>query len=185
MRPQKTRTIDSYLNNIIKESVRSTLQRKALQEKELQDELSADTGSAEGSEPPKDKEAKKLKKGEISTKDVVDKLNSIRSGKSFKDEQIAGALEKYVNDMTTEERTALFAFLKGISQIVTGEVEAAAAVEPASDPAGIEMTKKEMGPKKVVVKPVIVKGPVKDEEKKKKPSAEDTSGPVPIKPKAK
>ena len=74
------------------------------------------------------------------------------------------------------------AFLKGISQIVTGEFTATQAVEPGDDPIDIEM-KKTSGPQKVSIKPNVIKAP--DIEKNKKPSSEDTSGPVPITPKKK
>lgn len=173
------RTIDQYLGNIIKESLRSTLQRKALQEKEIQDSMS--TGGDESE--PVDDEKQKLKKGDVSSKDIIEKLNTIRSGKSFKDSNISSALEKYVNDMTKAEKTALLAFLKGISQIVTGEIAADAAIDPSDDPADVEM-EKSAGVKKVTIKPVIIKK-AGGEEKKKPSKEEDTTGPVPITPKAK
>jgi hypothetical protein len=181
MKPQQKShtTIDSYLSNIINESVRSTLQRRALQEKENQDLF----GGAE-KESGGDEEKSKLKKGDITSKDIIEKLNSIRSGKSFKDDAVSSALEGYIGDMTKAEKTALFAFLKGISQIVTGEIEGEEAVEPADDPASVEM-EKSSGSTKVTIKPVIIKKAGKEEKSSSKPSEEDTSGPVPIKPKAK
>lgn len=170
------KTIDQYLGNIIKESLRSTLQRKALQEKEIQDSMS-------GGEKTSDNEKEKLKKGDVSPSDIIEKLNSIRSGKSFKDSNISNALEKYVNDMTKAEKTALLAFLKGISQIVTGEIDAEAAIDPSDKPADVEM-EKTAGSKKVTIKPVIIKK-AGEEKEKKASKEEDTSGPVPITPKTK
>jgi hypothetical protein len=76
----------------------------------------------------------------------------------------------------------LLAFVKGISQIVTGEIEAKQAVEPGDDDPGIEM-KKTSGSQKVSIKPNVIKAP--DVEKSKKSSSEDASGPVPITPKKK
>lgn len=163
------KTIDSILHGIIKESMKNVLHRRALLE---QDEASpVDQDAA-------DDEKKKMKKGDIEAKDIIEKLNSIRAGKSFKDKDISDSLKKYVDDMSTAEKTALFTFLKGISQIVTGEFDAQAAVEPSDKPAGIEMKKKESGGSRTI-KPQIVK----QEKTKKEPAAEDTSGPVPIKPK--
>lgn len=174
----RAKSIDSYIVNIIEESIKSTLQRKALQEKEKQ------VAMTEEDDEPKsisdDEEKSKLKKGEIAVDDIIDKLNSIRSGKSFKDEKITAALGKYFDALDKAEKTALLAFLKGISQVVTGEIAPETATEPSSDPADVEM-EKTSGPNKVSIKPNVIKAP--DIEKNKKKSTEDTSGPVPIKPK--
>ena len=174
-----TKTIDAYLNRVIQESLKSQLQRRALQEKEQQ------AAAAEPSVTPaaSDDEKEKLQKGEILPSDIIEKLNTIRSGKSFKDQQISASLEEYVGSMTKAEKTALFAFLKGISQIVTGEISGESAVEPADKPADVEM-EKTAGSKKVTIKPVVIKKAGGDE-KKKDTSKEDTSGPVPITPKVK
>jgi len=158
---QKSLNIDSYLESIIQESL------SKLKSKKIVNEQASD-------------EQKKLKSGEVSSKDIVEKLNTIRSGKSFKEEAIANSLESYINDMTKAEKTALFAFLKGISQIVTAEFSAEKAIDPSKTPANVKM--KKTGTSKVTIKPVVVKKPLGGEEKKK-PPAEDTTGPVPIKPK--
>lgn len=179
MKQQKqNKTIDSYLSSIIEESLKSTLQRRALEEKEKQDATSS--GSSEVAADKGDKEIEKLKKGNIAVDDVVEKLNSIRSGKSFKDDAIYSSLEKYFNDLKDNEKIALLAFLKGIAQIVTGEIQGPKAIDPGDNPAGIEM-KKTSGHQKVSIKPNVIKAP--DIKKSEKPSKEDTSGPVPIKPK--
>jgi hypothetical protein len=170
-----TNTLDAYIDRVINETVRSTLQRRALQEKEVQQQASS------GDKAPSDEEKDKLQKGDVAPEDIIEKLNSIRSGKSFKDQQIFSALTKYVADMSKAEKTALFAFLKGISQIVTGEFEAEAAVDPSDKAPGIEMKKTTSG-QKVVIKPKVVKA---SEQGKEKLPAEDTKGPVPISPKSK
>ena len=126
-------------------------------------------------------ELEKLKKGDVTPKDVVDRLNAIRSGRSFKDSSIQAPLEEYVNSLTKAERVALLAFLKGISQIVTGEIPADQAVTPDSKAPDVSM-KKGGDTKKVDVKPVIVKNPGAGV---KRPSGEDTQGPSPITPKKK
>lgn len=167
---EKKRSVDLYLSNVIEETIKSTLQRRALQEKEKQD-------AASSSEKSPDKETTKLKKAEISVEDIVEKLNSIRAGKSFKDEEISSAFKKYFDSLDEAEKVALLAFLKGISQIVSGEVSSSSAVDPSEPPADIEM-KKTTGPQKITIKPNVIKAP--DIEKNKKPSAEDASGPVPI-----
>jgi hypothetical protein len=179
MKQQTLKNIDSYIANVIKESVKSALQKRSLLEQEKSEEKQDNSGEA----PFEEKE--KLKKGEITVDDIVEKLNSIRAGKSFKDEEISASLEKYFNDLEEEEKVALFAFLKGISQIVTGEFEPDVAFEPSDAPAKIEM-KKKGGPAKRTIKPLVIKAPQKEAEKKEKAkSSEDTSGPVPITPKKK
>lgn len=157
-------SINSYLDKIIRESLATRSSKKIIKEEE-----------------EKSNESDKLKSGEISSSDIVSKLNSIRAGRSFKEESIASALENYIKDLTKAEKTALFAFLKGISQIVTGEFPADKAVEPSDDPAKVDM-EKSSGGGKVTIKPVIIKGQ-KKQEKKEKPPEEDASGPVPITPK--
>lgn len=189
------KSLSKALDVIMKESMKSQLYQNAIDEKERQkaqlDEEDDDLfGSEEGGEekPTASKtgedEKEKLKKGDITADDVVDKLNAIRSGKSFKDESIAAKLEEYVESLSKPEKTALLAFLKGLAQIVTGEVEAKAAIDPSSNPASVKMEKGEQEQKKSI-KPNVIKAPAKEEKKEKKPAEEDTSGPVPITPKKK
>jgi hypothetical protein len=176
MKQKGTTTVDAILHRIIEESVTSvSRRRRQLHEEAAPGEQPTDSAASD--------EKQKMKKGDVQAKDIVEKLNTIRAGKSFKDKYVAAALEKYVSDMSAAERTALFAFLKGISQIVTGEIDAEAAVEPSDSPAHVEMKKSSGGGKPHVVKPQIVK----DENAKtsKASSTEDSSGPVPIKPKEK
>lgn len=177
----KQKTIDSCIVSVIEESVKATLQRRALQEKEKQ-AAAASKLNLDKKETSSSDELKKLRKSDVTVDDIVEKLNSIRSGKSFKDEIIFSSLKKYFEGLGSEEKVALLAFLKGISQIVTGEIGGAEAIEPSDKPADIEM-KKTSGPQKVSLKPNIIKAP--DIKKDKKPSSEDTSGPVPITPKMK
>ncbi|MBM3194176.1 MAG: hypothetical protein FJZ60_00245 [Chlamydiae bacterium] len=167
-----TNNIDLYISNVIKESVRSVLQKRNLREQE----------EGEKGSPAADNEDEKMKKGDVTVEDIIDKLNSIRAGKSFKDDAVKASFEKYFNDLDSEEKVALLAFMKGISQILTGEVEASAATDPSDKPAKIEMEKKG-GPSKRTLKPLVIKAPEVKKEKAK--SSEDTSGPVPITPKKK
>jgi len=180
----RSKSIDSYLVNIIEESVKAALQRKAVQEKERQAAITEEDDDAEEEKttapPADDSEKSKLEKGDVTVDDIIDKLNTIRSGKSFKDEKITSALDKYLSGLDKAEKTALLAFLKGISQVVTGEIAPETAIDPSSTGPDVAM-KKTTGPKKVTIKPSVIKAP--DIEKSKKPSAEDASGPVPIQPK--
>ena len=196
------RTLSAAIDAIVKESIKASLYNNGVDEKEKQkklmgeedDDLNLDGGDSEGgdsndggevatSSKTMDDEKEKLQKGEIKPKDIVDKLNTIRSGKSFKDSSVSGKLDEYVESLSKPEKVALLAFLKGISQIVTGEVEADAATEPADPGPSVKMEKGNQAQTKSI-KPNVIKAPEKPE-KSKSPSAEDTSGPTPITPKKK
>lgn len=176
---QSNISLDSYFVNLIEESVKATLQKKALQEKEKQDS-STSSSNTDDSTNNSNSEVEKLKSGNVKVDDIVEKLNSIRSGKSLKDEKIAIALNSYFDALKKPEKVALLAFLKGIAQIVTGEIEGSKAADPGDNVSNIEMTKVDDLQKKSI-KPVVIKAP--EIEKKIKKSSEDTSGPVPISPK--
>lgn len=190
-RIQTVKSLSQAIDDIVKESLKGTLQRNAYEEQDKQNSLTNEEDDAAAEEKPQDTSSKtqdsekeKLKKGEITTKDIVDKLNTIRSGKSFKDSAISSKMDEYINSLSTAEKTALLAFLKGLSQIVTGEVEASQALDPSEKPSGVEMKKVSGAPEKKSIKPNVIKAPEK-EKIEKKPSSEDTSGPVPITPKKK
>ena len=205
-------SLGTFLDGVIQESVKSALHQKALQEKEKQAQAGGgsqgggdnsggggggDTdlfggGDSEGGEgggdeaaPSKtmDDETEKLEQGDIEPKDVIDKLNAIRSGKSFKDDQVNAAMDEYVGSLSKAEKTALLAFLKGIAQIVTGEVPGAEATEPDSKPAHVSMEKGPEKQKTKHIEPNVIKGAAP--KAKPKSGTEDTSGPVPITPKKK
>ena len=180
--------LSSIIRDVINETIKSDLYANATDEKEMQDSITEeddelfDEPSVKKSSKTLDSEREKLEKGNVSAEDVIEKLNAIRAGRSFRDESISAKLEEYVESLTKAEKVALLAYLKGLSQIVSGEVEVSNVIDPGDDPATISMKKKNQVQKKTI-KPNIIKKPMKDEEEKKKPSAEDTSGPVPIKPK--
>lgn len=128
------------------------------------------------------KDVSAMKEGNVNVDQVIEKLNTIRSGKSFKDDQIRASLEQYFKSLKSPERVALLAFLKGIAQIVTGEVVGDKAVEP-SDPApSVTMKKADY---RRVIKPVIIKKSTKKEQGKSAAAGEDVTPPTPapIKPK--
>lgn len=128
-----------------------------------------------------DSETEKLQGGNIETKDIVDKLNFIRSGRSFKDSAVSTAIDQYVTSLSKAEKVALLAFLKGIGQIVTGEIPAQQAVEPDSKPANVDMQKAHA--EKKHLQPNVIKA--QQPKQKNGGGSEDASGPVPITPKKK
>lgn len=193
-----TKNVRDLIEGVIREGVKSALHQRSLQEKEKQAALSGGTeqsgggdnsisslfgpddsegGEGEQEQPSKtgDDEADKLKTGEVETKDIVEKLNSIRSGKSFKDDHVKGSMEQYIESLSKAEKTALFAFLKGIAQIVTGEIPAQQAAEPTKKPADVQMQKGTKTQTKSI-KPNVIKGQAP--KAKGGGGAEDTSAPV-------
>lgn len=143
--------------------------------------LEAESPAAEKISQTLKRDFSTMKSGEISIDQVIEKLNTIRSGKSFKDDAIKASLEEYFNALNKPEKIALLAFMKGIAQIVTGEVIGDKAIEP-SDPAPSVTMKKV--PFKKVIKPTIIK---KDKGTKEagESKAEDTTPPTPAPIKAK
>lgn len=205
-------SLATFLDGVIQESVKSALSQRALQEKEKQaaasggtqgdadksdDEGGGDTdlfgggdsgGDGGGDDEQStsktmDDDTETLQQGDVEPKDIVDKLNAIRSGKSFKDEQVSAAMEEYVGSLSKAEKTALLAFMKGIAQIVTGEVPGQQAVEPESNPAQVSMKKGPEPAKTKHIEPNVIKA--SPPKQKSKGGSEDTSGPVPITPKKK
>lgn len=184
-------SLTKLIEDVIKETYRSKLEMNSAEERQRQQSLAEEDDDADLFSDDEDKsadkkpsatmsdEAEKMKAGDVTTDDVVSKLNAIRAGKSFKDSAISGNLDEYVGSLTKAEKVALLAFLKGISQVVTGEIPPKDAVEP-KDPDPDVTMKKGAGRNVVSVKPSIVKKP---EGGTKRKSGEDTSGPVPIKPK--
>lgn len=203
------KTLKEIFQKTIDESMKGALAQKALDEKEKQFKASSGTssggtgapaqgqgqatsqkpadgssvGSGEAPTPSKtmdtDNDDATMKKGDIKVDDVVEKLNSIRSGRSFKDSAVSGAMEQYVSSLSTAEKTALLAFLKGIAQIVTGEVPAKAATNPDSKPANVQMQKKDASQHKTV-KPNVIKADAPGPSGSAK-NAEDTSSPISVK----
>lgn len=207
-RPNGRIDLGSYLDTIIKESLKSGLQQKALDEKEKQLKIGGgnDSGGDQSGQSNKkadphnrdgktsdfnsmkDDSSKTMDSetdggadgSKIKLDDIVDKLNTIRSGKSFKDSAVQSHFEEYFKSLKEPERVAMLAFLKGIAQIVTGDV----AAPQAADPAKADVTMHQ-GPhtKEKHVKPEIIKKPIPpgDDIPKPEKGAEDTSSPIQVK----
>lgn len=204
-------SLQQFLKSVVDEGVKSALSQRALAEKEKQVKLGGtgpeggdssgggegaddddlfgsgdDDGSGGGGEgdtssKTMDADTEDMGDGEVKTKDAIDMLNSIRSGKSFKDEKVAASFDEYFNSLSGSEQKAMKAFLKGIAQIVTGGIPGNQATEPGGD-AKVQMEPKPepvQGEKVKKVKPNVIKGGGK----KSGGGEEDTTGPAPITPK--
>lgn len=120
-----------------------------------------------------------LKSGEVSTDDIINKLNAIRAGRSFKDDAIKSNLESYISDLSKAEKTALLAYLKGIEQIVSGQVSGTDAVEPKDPEPNVDTKKKDAANVKKI-KPTVIHKPTHSGPQKKS-GGENTAPPLPVK----
>lgn len=110
-----------------------------------------------------------------SVENVILQLNSIRAGKSLKDEAVKTEISRYFDGLEQSEKEALYSYLKGISQIVSGQIDAGAANEPKDH--GIETSK--TGKKTRSIKPNVIRGSsTKPEPVAAAPVAQST--PVPV-----
>lgn len=192
--------LSEVLGRLVEEGIKADLTRRGLTEKENQDTTAAalmgnDSGEDAASDPEDvtssktmDADSEELKTGEVSFDNIVGKLNAIRSGRSFRDDDIKHAMEAYVKSLKKPERVALLAFLKGIAQIVTGEVPGQQAVDPADPEPAVAMQKNGQkggaeagaGQRKSIKPNVVVRQPQGEQQKQKKQPTEDTSAPVPV-----
>ena len=131
-----------------------------------------------------DEDLSAMKKGDVEAEDVIEKLNTIRSGKSFKDQTVQSNMQKYFGSLDKAERVALLAFLKSIAQIVTSEMPNPQIMEPSEPPASVQIKKDKAKQISIPVQ-VNISSPVKKKEKEPKQPQEDISGPAPISPKTK
>ena len=78
---------------------------------------------------------------DIDEEAIADKINSIRSGKSLKEEETMSALSAYFKKLNGPERIALFAFLAGLEKVL-GDLSTDVKT-PHSKPFNIDMEQEE------------------------------------------
>ena len=164
----KLKLFDMDLDQLIKESTSAAVQEtiegderllqkqkssqmrsfKASKKKSKMDQKDKDKDVDEGSEEPSDLKspvkAKKSELPEITLAKIIDKLNSLRAGKSLKDKVIKKGLNDYFTRLNGNERIALYAFLSGLEKIMGSEEEAVDAADtpaPTDEPYKIKMKK--------------------------------------------
>ncbi len=197
-------TIGTYLDHVISEGLKQRLlveKEGQIDEPEDDDIFTTADGEGQGGMKPDESTEQRSKPGEVDTSeiepakndisamkqvpeldDVIEKLNSLRSGRSLSDETVSQAFEQYYGRLDDPEKVALFTFMKGIAQIVTGEVPGNNAVDPSEHPANVDMKKNDTQ-KNVTIKPAVIKKPLPTPGKKTSNKEEDTTAPAPIKPK--
>lgn len=100
---------------------------------------------------------------------IISAINVIRSGRSFKDAPVKVELEKYLNDLDDKEKGILITFLKGLSQVASGQIPGDQAAEP--EDGGKYRVISTSGGSKIQVKPAGGGGAATPQ------SQEDTSAP--------
>ena len=95
--------------------------------------------------PPEPAESKAE---EVTYYKIRDKLNTIRSGKSLKDNDLKAELEQYVDRLSKDERRVLFTFLKSIGNIMTDVESGTSAVDPSEPPVSLDVKPADSGEQK-------------------------------------
>ena len=133
------------IKQIIENTIKQSLYHNSLSEKEKQqkiiDEQEISNVQNKKTSKSMDSDLENIKSGDITTDDIIDKINLIRSGRSLKDPNINANLDQYIKSLSNAEKTALMAFLKGISQITSGSVSGEDAIDPSEKPANVKMLK--------------------------------------------
>lgn len=80
---------------------------------------------------------------ELSVRNVIAKLNAIRSGKSFKDADVIARMGEYFEDLNLPQRLALFAFLEGLAEVIATDVAGKAARAPSDPDINVDMTQEQ------------------------------------------
>jgi len=175
--------LDELLRKAVREGYKQALKRDTELEKERQKKFADKATSIKEKE---DVSSATVSASQDDVKDpqyddIVAKLNTIRAGKSLKDESIESSFKEYIDSLTKVERRALYAFLRGIAQIISGEISGKQAINPEDHPMNIEMRAGDKEQKRHI-KPNIIKKPASPENKKPVASKEDTTPQTPITP---
>jgi hypothetical protein len=155
-------TIGSVLDQVISEALnpdRVNLQQRGLAEKDVQvassppEEENGDELNLYKNDDNGEKQID-MEKTSANTRDdikamkfaptfeqAVDVMNFMRSGHSLRDKYINVAMKNYYHSLSKAERVAMFAFFKGVGQILTGEYSGKDAQAPGETPANVKMKK--------------------------------------------
>lgn len=181
--PKEKLNLVKRINNIMKNTIQGILDKvitealagDSLNEKEKQvkveKSLTVDSDEHDDVTPDQDH----------TVEDVIEKLNTIRSGRSLRDEDVKQQFSKYYEELSDAEKLALYSLLTGIGQILTTGLDSSEAEEPEDhDAIHIHATGDTDEEGKKSIKPHVVKTvTVSDSEDD---SLEDDSPPTPIKP---
>ena len=144
---------DNYEAEELKQKKKADQMRsfKATKKKGSPEEVNKD-GEQNADEVEKPEKSKGLKPvspakselPEITMVRVIEKIDSIRAGKSLKDKLIKKELNDYWSRLNGNERIALYAFLTGLDKIMGGSGDGDKLPTPKVDPYKIRMRKKKI-----------------------------------------
>lgn len=179
------------LSTIFEDAVTASRAKKyknKIEEEEKQNAVSPKEKSDEQKNEPVNTQAEpskthidnkeKIKSNSISPLDIIEKLNMLRAGRSFRDPSIKQNLEKYVNSLNNEEKRNLLAFLTGLTEIASGIMTADQATIPDTNSKEDESKNTNKEKQFVKIQPTIVQN--------KKEPVQGNKGPVnlPVRPKS-
>lgn len=189
-------TLKSFIRSVLDEKLREAITGPSplMVEDDLEQALGGSDkkkDAAQAAPAPSDDDNQDQQPGgenvpeEIDVKAVVEKLNSIRSGRSFRDSAVEQRMDAFFNNLDDSERKALYQFLSGLAQVVTGEVPTETVIksgDPSNPPANVKIEPSDdKKSAKISLKPNISVS--KPKEREQTQSTEDTSAPAPINPK--
>ena len=152
--------IDEIIMRAINESLpneKSQQDKKAKELKQFKASEKKEVDEAEGEESS----SKKVK-----AQDIVDLFNTMRSGKSLKDEEVRKNFQMYFDSLNGSERVALFSFSQAIADIIAGEnTKEDIKNQPQPEDYGVDISKDDepSEPKKVKKKSKVSAEPEKDD----------------------
>lgn len=113
----------------------------------------ANPAAGKPAQTPEPLDKKVAASSKVTVDTVEQQLNTIRAGKSLKDTLVKQELARYFDGLDVSEQEALHAYLKGIAQIVSGQVDAGSAEEPSNHGVETKTTNK----KSRQIKPNVIK----------------------------
>lgn len=116
----------------------------------------------------------------VSFDSVISAINALRSGRSLRDSSIKQQALDYYDRLDQGERKVLLLFISSLSDILTGEVEGSAAVDPSDPPhsATISMGGDEEPQSPPPASPDDLESSAEEEEEEETPPEEDTTPPI-------
>jgi len=161
----------------IKEKIRQKKQEKMRKQRQEKLKGAKNQGMDELEEegaPDEDGKPTKLKVDnlpDISAEQIAEKINTIRAGKSLKDQETMQSLVQYFQRLNGPERIALYAFLQGLSKVLGGK-SGENVKTPQSKPYDVEMDREK--------KPKSSSPKTKDSNPSVKPNSSDNGTQSPI-----
>jgi len=131
---------ERYINSL--NSSENLYNVKLSEQEEPEEEPASDDIESEEEEPEEVQEKEVLDPEDfgVSFDSVIKDINTLRSGRSTKDKEIKGELLGYYEKLDEGERKILHLFLRELSKILQGALDANDAIDPSGPPFNAEIT---------------------------------------------